>query len=175
MIRTSGDPIALVPAIQQELKTLDPTASQFRAAENLEKAVRDYVSPQRFTTSIIGFFALLGLLLAALGVYGVMRFWVAARIPEIGVRMALGASRADVLTLVLQKAAGALMPGLALGITGAIALQKIIASELYGVSPTDTTVFVAVSLVMALVALAAALLPARWAARTDPVVALRHE
>ena len=104
-----------------------------------------------------------------------MRYWVAARIPEIGMRMALGAERKDVLSLVLGKAARTSLIGVVLGIGGALALQRVIATQLIGISATDPIVFVVVSAVMALVAVGAALLPALWAANVDPVVALRHE
>jgi len=174
MIRTTGPPLDIVPAVQRELRAIDPTAPQLRAAD-LEKEVRNYISPQRFTTSLVGFFAMLGLLLASLGIYAVMRFWVAARIPEIGIRIALGASRREVLVLVLRKAATAIVPGLMIGIIGAYALRRIIASELYGVSASDPAIYFTVPAVLGLVAMAAALLPARWAARTDPMTALRHE
>lgn len=174
MIRTAGDPMSLSEVVRRELYAVDSTAPEMRAAD-LGRSVRDYVSPQRFATSLLGFFAGAGLLLAAVGIYGVMRYWVAARIPEIGMRMALGAQRMDVLSLVLGKAARAALIGLALGVGGALALQRIIAAELYGVSATDPIVFVVVSAFMGLVALAAALLPALWAAGVDPAVALRHE
>jgi putative ABC transport system permease protein len=174
MIRTAGDPMALVETVRKELRAIDPTAPEMRAA-GLERAVWSYVSPQRFTTSLLGFFAGLGLLLAAVGVYGVMRYWVGARMSEIGIRIALGAQRKDVLWLVFGRAGRAALMGVVLGIAGALALQRVIASQLYGVSPTDPAVFVAISALMGLVALGAALLPALWAARVDPLVVLRHE
>jgi putative ABC transport system permease protein len=174
LVRTRGQPMALAEAVRRELQAADPTGPAGRLAD-LEAAVRDYVSPQRFTTSVLGFFAGLGLLLAAVGVYGVTRYWVAARVPEIGIRLALGARRQDVLRLVLVRACRAVIAGIVMGIAGALALRQIIASQLYGVSPTDPAVFVAVSLVMGLAALGAALLPARWAANVDPLVAVKYE
>jgi putative ABC transport system permease protein len=114
-------------------------------------------------------------MLAALGIYGVTRYWVGSRVPEIGVRVALGANRSDVLRLVLLRAALTAGIGIALGLAGAAALQRWIASQLYGVSPVDPAVLGWVSVAMALVALFAAFLPARWASKIDPVVALRHE
>jgi ABC-type antimicrobial peptide transport system permease subunit len=142
---------------------------------NLQWAVRSYLSPQQFTTSIIGFFAAVGLLLAAVGVYGVTRHWVGARTFEIGVRMALGAQRADVLQLVLATAARMVALGIALGIGGALALQRVVASQLVGVSPTDPVIFVVVAVFMSGVVFVAALLPARWATRVNPLLALRHQ
>jgi putative ABC transport system permease protein len=174
MIRAVGDPMALAPQVRRVLRAADPEAAEPRIA-GLEKAVADYISPQRFTTSLFGFFAALGLLLAAFGVYGVMRYWVSARIPEIGVRLALGARPGDVMRLVLGRAAVVALGGVLAGIAGGLALQRFIATELYGVSPADPVVFAAVSILLGTIALGAAFLPARWASRTDPLVALRHE
>jgi putative ABC transport system permease protein len=174
MIRTSGDPLAIAEAVRQEVRAVDPQSSEVRVA-NLQWAVRSYLSPQQFTTSIIGFFAAVGLLLAAVGVYGVTRHWVGARTFEIGVRMALGAQRADVLQLVLATAARMVALGIALGIGGALALQRVVASQLVGVSPTDPVIFVVVAVFMSGVVFVAALLPARWATRVNPLLALRHQ
>ncbi len=174
LIRARADPMALVAAVRRELRAVDPAGPEARIA-GLEKAVADYITPQRFTTSVLGFFAALGLLLAALGVYGVTRCWVVARIPEIGIRVALGAQRRDVLLLVLGKAGRAAGLGVVLGIGGALALHRVMTSQLHGVSATDPVVFTGASLLMGAVALVAAFLPARWAAGLDPLAALRHE
>jgi putative ABC transport system permease protein len=166
--------LALAAPLRAEVRAVDPTLPEVRTAD-LERAVRDYVSPQRFTTSVLGVFALLGLSLAALGVYGVMRCWVAARVPEIGIRMALGAQPRDTLRLVLGRSARAVLAGVALGSGGALALRRVLASQLHGVSPTDPAVFAAVVALLSAVALAAAWAPARWATKVDPVQALRYE
>ena len=173
-VRTTPDPLSLVTAVQREVRAVDPTAPEFRVA-GLERSVYDYVSPQRFSASILGFFAVLGLLLAGFGVYGVMRFWVTSRVPEIGVRLAIGAQRGDVLGLILGRALRTALIGLLAGLVGAIALQRVMANLLYGVSPTDPIVLASVAIVMAIAAGAAALGPAIWASRVDPVEALRHE
>jgi ABC-type antimicrobial peptide transport system permease subunit len=141
----------------------------------LQRAVESYISPQRFSASIFGSFAFIGLLLSAIGVYGVMRYWVSIRIPEIGVRVALGASRLDVLRLVLRKALGATTAGVAAGIVASLALHRAIESQIYGVSSTDPAVFVCVVALMTFVACSAAALPAYWASRIDPTKALRHD
>jgi ABC-type antimicrobial peptide transport system permease subunit len=160
--------------MRRVLKDIDPTAPQFRTAM-LESAVHDYVSQQRFTTRVLGFFAALGLLLATAGIYGVMRCWVTARVGEIGVRMALGAARRDVIGLVLWSAGRAVAAGVTLGIAGAVAVQRVIASELHGVSPVDPVVFGVVGLMLGIAGIAAAYLPARRAAGVNPLAALRHD
>jgi putative ABC transport system permease protein len=174
LIRTAGEPLALADVVRGELRQVDPNGPEIRAAD-LAREVANYVSPQRFTTSLLGSFAGLGLLLAAFGVYGVMRFWVSGHIPQIGVRLALGAQPRDVVSLVVRHAARTVLLGIALGIAGSVALQRVIVSQLYGVSATDPWVFAAGAGVVALVAVAAALAPARWASRVDPLAALRHE
>jgi ABC-type antimicrobial peptide transport system permease subunit len=174
MVRTNFDPLVLAEAVRRELRAALPQAPEFRV-DYLETAVRDYISPQRFTTTVLGIFAGLGLVLACVGVYGVMRYWVAVRVPEIGIRLALGARRTDVIFVVLRRAARAAIAGLAAGIAGSLALQRIIASQLYGVSPADPTILIAVSGLMGAVAIGAALVPAFWAARVNPIAALRHE
>ena len=109
------------------------------------------------------------------GVYGVTRHWVGARTFEIGVRMALGAQPSDVLRLVLGSASRTAVIGIAAGIAGAVLLRRVIASQLFGVSPTDPTVFILVAACMGVVVFAATFLPARWATRVNPLLALRHE
>jgi len=173
-VRTTPDPLSLATTVQREVRAVDPTAPELRV-ESLAKGVHNYISPQRFSTSIFGFFAVLGLLLAGFGVYGVMRFWVTSRVPEIGVRLAIGAQRGDVLGLILGRAVRTALIGLVAGLAGAIALQRVMANLLYGVSATDPVVLASVALVMAIAAVAAALGPAIWASRVDPVEALRHE
>ena len=174
MIRTTGDVTGIGEAVRREVLAVDPKGPDVRIAD-LDRSVRSYVSPQQFTTSIIGFFAAVGLLLAAVGVYGVTRNWVGARTFEIGVRMALGAQRGDVIRLVLGNAGKTAAVGLALGIAGALALQRVIASQLFGVSATDPVVFGVVAAFMSAVVFAAALVPARWATRVNPLLALRRE
>ncbi len=174
MIRTKTDPLTLSGALMKELHELDPTGPPPRVA-SLDKAVKEYINPQRFSTSLLGFFALLGLLLSALGIYGVIHYWVSARISEIGVRVALGAQRKDILRLVLARSAVTTVTGTTVGVIGALALERWIASQLYGVSATDPEVFVSVSLLMAAVAFFATLLPARWAMKINAIDALRHD
>jgi predicted permease len=174
LVRTWGEPLALAPAIQRELRSLFPSVPEFRVAD-LQQAVRDYISPQQFSTSVFGSFAFVGLILAAMGVYGVMRYWVSVRVAELGVRIALGASQRDVIELVIRKALVAVLAGVIAGVLVSFALHRAIESRIYDVSPTDPLVFACVVALMIFVACAAAAFPARWASRVDPVQALRHD
>jgi putative ABC transport system permease protein len=174
LVRTRGDAATLAPAIQRELRALDPAAPEFRIAD-LERAVANYISPQRFSTSVFTIFATVGLMLSAIGVYGVMRYWVSVRIPEFGVRIALGASRRDVIRLVLRRALSTTLWGVLAGTAASLALHRVMESQLYGVSPTDLQVLFAVIVIMSSVACIAALLPAYYASRIDAMNALRYE
>jgi predicted permease len=175
LIRTSAGALTVAQSVRRELHAIDAAAPEFRLVNPLDEAVADYVSPQRFTTTLMAVFAAVALALAAAGVYGVMRYWVASRTGEIGIRVALGAGRASVLRLVLGRALVAAACGVAGGIASAVALRKVIAAELIGVSATDPVVLAAVSSVLFAVAMAAAWGPARKASRIDPSEALRSE
>jgi len=124
---------------------------------------------------LLGLFAALALVLAAVGIYGMMAYRVSQRMHEIGIHIALGAQRRDVLRLVLGDGAKLAFLGIAIGIAGAIALTRLMTSLLFEVKPTDPETFAVVAIVLAIVALAACYLPARRAVRADPMVALRHE
>ncbi len=176
LIRTSaGDPLSVASVVRRELKAIEPAAPELRIVAALDAAVHDYVSPQRFTTWMMAVFAAIGLALAANGVYAVMRYWVASRTGEIGIRMALGAQRSNVLRLVLGRAANAAAFGVAAGLAGAIALRKLIATQLTGVSAADPLVLGAVAAAIFITAVVAAWLPARRASRIAPAEALRAE
>jgi ABC-type antimicrobial peptide transport system permease subunit len=129
----------------------------------------------RFDAVLTGLFAVLGLLLAAIGLFGLVSYSVAQRTNEIGVRMALGAQKRDVVSMILRQGLRLLLVGLAIGITGALALTRFLSSLLYGVAPTDPVTFTAVSLILIVVALLACYIPARRAAKVDPMIALRYE
>ena len=129
----------------------------------------------RFYTSVLGLFAALALILAAVGIYGVMSHIVAQQTHEIGVRMALGADSKDVLKLILGKGLMMTIIGVSIGIGGALGLSRFLSGLLYGVKPTDPLTYIAVSLILIAVALLACYIPARRAARVDPMVALRFE
>ena len=143
--------------------------------ESEEKVVADSIASQRFSLILLGAFAGLALLLAGIGIYGVLSYLVGQRTREIGVRMALGAQRLDVLRMVLRDGARMTMVGAAIGLVAALALTRLMASMLFGVRPTDPVTFAAVALLLCGIALFACYIPARRAARVDPMVALRYE
>ncbi len=144
-------------------------------AEDMNKTVADSIQGKRFTMALLGVFAMLALLLASIGIYGVLSYMVGQRTKEIGVRMALGAQRLDVLRLVLQDGARMTVIGIGIGIAAAIALTRLMAGMLFGVKPFDPATFVSVSLLLSLVALFACYVPARKAMKVDPMEALRQQ
>jgi putative ABC transport system permease protein len=140
----------------------------------MEQRVSDSVGPQRFDASLLGLFAAVALLLAVVGVYGVMSYWVTQRTHEIGVRIALGAQPRQVLRLVLARAAWLTLSGLSVGLVGAFVLAHSLRGLLFGVRPIDPLTFLAASAALAGVAFIASWQPARRAAGVDPLVALRY-
>ena len=143
--------------------------------EDMEKTVADSISNKRFTMTLLGVFALLALLLASIGIYGVLSYMVGQRTKEIGVRMALGAQRFDVLRMVLKDGARMTVAGIMLGLAGAMGLTRLIRSMLYGVKPTDPLTYISVAALLGAIAMLACYLPARRAMKVDPIEALRHE
>ncbi len=172
--RTTGDPVALAGAIAARVGQTDPSqpVGEIRAMRDF---VADDLAQPRFTMLLLVSFAAAALLLAAIGLYGVIAFGVAQRTREIGVRVALGAERGDVLRLIMRRGLLLTATGLAIGIVAALALGRFVASLLYGVTPTDPATLLAVALFLALVAMLASYLPARRATRVDPMVALKTE
>jgi putative ABC transport system permease protein len=174
VVRASTDPASLAAAVRKEISALDrelPVSS----LRTMEQAVQETMSPRRFNTILIGIFAISALLLAAIGIYGVMAYSVTQRTQEIGIRMALGATRRDVLSLVIHQGLALALIGTAIGLAGAMALTRLMEPLLYGVGPTDLLTFTAVPLFLLLVAVAACFLPARRAINVDPMVSLRYQ
>ena len=172
--RTEGDPAALAPAVRRESNAIDPAQPVYRV-RTMEDVMANSIATQRLSATLLAFFAAIALVLAAVGIYGVMSYMVTQRRHEIGVRMALGARPRDVLRMVVGQGMLLTLIGLVLGLAGAYALTRVMSSLLYGVSATDPFVFLTVPFALAAVALLANLVPARRAMRVDPLVALRYE
>jgi predicted permease len=173
-IRTEGDPQKLAVAVRGTVRALDPDLAVLKLRP-MRQVVADSLVETRLIASFVAGFAGFALVLAAIGLYGVIAYSVSQRTHEIGVRIALGASSGDILALVLKKGALLAGAGIAIGVPGALAGSQILKSLLYGISPRDATVFIGVPLALVLVALAASYIPARRAARVGPIVALRQE
>ncbi|HTC87367.1 MAG TPA: ABC transporter permease [Bryobacteraceae bacterium] len=174
VIRTSADPAAMTFSVRQELKTLDPSQPVFDV-RSMQDLLQASLSQQRFRTFLIGMFASLALVLAALGLYGVVAYSVSQRTTELGVRVALGAQPGNILSLVVFRAVGLALIGLAIGVAISLAGSRLISRFLFGVSAADPITLGATSLVILLVALTAALVPALRACNIDPAIALRSE
>jgi len=173
-IRTAGDPRGLTPALRKMISEIDPTQPVF-GVETLEQALADSIAPRRFNLFLLGTFAAVALLLALVGIYGVMAYSVAERTREIGVRLALGAQSGQVVRLVVREGLATAVAGIAAGLAAAWGLTRLMADLLYGVKPHDPWTFAAVALALTATALLACGMPALRAARVDPVVALRDE
>jgi predicted permease len=176
-LRTTADPLSLAAAVRQEVQALDPD----QPVANLKTMAQwqtESVTEPRYRTILLGLFATVALLLAAIGLYGVMSYSVTQRTNEIGIRMALGAAPRDVLRLILRQGLTLTLIGIGLGLAGALALTKLLSSlteMLYGVSAADPLTFGAIPLLLLLVAFLACYLPARRATKLDPLLALRRE
>ncbi len=174
VVRTHGDPMALAGAIRKTVAELDPNVP-LTSVRSMETVIAESVAPRRMNVLLIGSFAALALVLATVGIYGVLSYAVTQRAHEIGIRMALGASRARVLGRVVCEAAGMALAGVGIGVLGGLALTRVIASMLFGVGAADPATFAAVGAILFATALVAGYIPARRATRVDPVIALRAE
>jgi putative ABC transport system permease protein len=171
VIRTAGDAAAFAPVLRREVQALDKDQPVYNV-RTMEDVVMNALGTRRVSMQLFAVFACAALLLAALGIYGVMAYSVTQRTQEIGLRMALGAQKSDVLGLVIRQGMTLTVIGVIVGLAGAFALTRVIGNLLYGVTATDPATFVAIPLVLLFVALLACYLPARRAARLDPTRAL---
>ena len=173
-LRTQGDPMSLLAAMRTEIAALDRDLP-LSDVKTLEQVASSAVARTRFTMLLLSVFAGVALLLAAVGIYGVISYSVTQRTHEIGIRVALGAQRRDVIGLVARQGMGLTLAGLGAGFTAALALTRVMSSLLFGVSATDPITFAGIALLLICVALGACFVPARRATKMDPMVALRHE
>jgi putative ABC transport system permease protein len=174
VLRTKGDPTAVMGPVRRAVEEIDPREVVY-AVQTMDEVVANSFAARRLSMVLLGIFAMLALALSCVGIYGVISYLVGQRTHEIGVRMALGAQRGDVMRLVLGHGAKMALIGVAVGLAGALGLTRLMAGELFGVTAHDPLTFLAVAVVLIGVALAACYIPARRAMRVDPMVALRYE
>jgi len=174
VVRTSGDPHLLAPAIREQVLAVDPNQPVYDV-KTMEERVALTLETRRFAVVLLGIFGALALLLAAIGLYGVLAFTVSQRTREIGIHMALGASARDVLVMVMKQGMSLVLVGIVLGVAGAYAVTRTIRSLLFEVGTTDPLTFVAVLVLLAVVGFIASYVPARRATKVDPLEALRYE
>jgi putative ABC transport system permease protein len=174
VVRTSSDPLSFAAAVRSQVLAVDPDQPVYDV-RSMEQVLSDSISRERFNTTLFGVFALVAMMLAAVGIYGVMSYTVTQRTHEIGIRMAMGAQPSVVLRLVVGQGMRLALAGVGIGIISALALTRVMSSLLYGVSASDPLTFVVISVVLSGVALAACFVPARRATKVDPIIALRYE
>src|SRR5437588_3263783 len=174
IVRPSGEPMSLATSIRDAIWAVDkdqPVAN----VDTMDHIVTESIARQRFSMLLLGVFATLALILAAVGIYGVMSYSVAQRTHEIGIRMALGAQRSDVLKLTIGQGLRLVLTGVGIGLAAAFVLTRVMSSLLFGISATDPITFIAISLVLLVVSLLASYIPALRATRVDPMFALRYQ
>ena len=174
LVRTANDPLALVGAAHTELQQLDPELPM-AAVATMDQLLAESLSRAHFTMLLLGIFSAVALILAAVGIYGLIAYSVTQRTQELGIRIALGAQHRDVLRLVLAQGTRLTLLGVAIGLLAALALSRLLSTLLFAVSATDPLTFAGVAALLAAVALLACFIPARRATRVDPIVALRYE
>jgi putative ABC transport system permease protein len=173
-VRTTAAPLSLAAAVTREARDMDPNIPIYDV-KTMEQWLSESLARRRFAMIALGLFAGVALLLAAVGIFGLMSYAVTERTREIGVRMAMGAESHNVLTLVIGQGMTLAGVGIGVGLAGALAMTRVIEKLLFGVTATDPLTFAIIASSLAVVALAACYLPARRAAKVDPIVALRYE
>jgi putative ABC transport system permease protein len=171
VVKTRTAPEAMIAPVRREIRAADPDQAVF-SIRTMDQLLADSIALRRFSMLLLGIFALLALLLAAIGIYGVLAHAVVQRTHEIGIRMALGAQMRDVLGLILRHGMMLTALGVLAGIAGALGATRLLANLLYGVTASDPATFVTIALLLGAVAFLACYLPARRAAKLDPVIAL---
>jgi len=174
VLRTAGDPMRLAPAVQKAVAEVDPNRA-LADIRTVDQYLAQEIQEPRYYMLLLGVFAVVATALAAIGIYSVIAFAVAQRTREIGLRMALGAGRTDVLKLMARQVAPLIVGGLTLGLLASLAVTHLIAAQLWGVSATDAKTFAEVSVLLSLVSAAACFVPTRRAVKVDPAIALRYE
>ena len=174
VVRTSVEPLNMVPAVRGQIWAIDKDQPLYNV-RTLEQIVAESVARPRFNMLLIGIFAAIAIVLAAVGIYSVMSYSVTQRTHEIGIRLALGAQAGEVLALVIRQGMTVALIGVGLGFGAALLLTRLMSSLLFSVTATDPLVFFAISVILLGVALGACLVPARRAMKVDPMVALRYE
>jgi putative ABC transport system permease protein len=174
VVRSQGEPTTLLPTVRQRVRALDD-ALPVATVRTMEEWVSTSATQPRLNAILLGVFAAVALIIAAIGVYGVLAYSVNQRTKEIGLRMALGAQRSGVLRLIVSEGMTVALIGIGIGLTGAVALSRVLTSMVYGVPVRDPLTYSAVAAGLGLVALAACIIPARRASKIDPMVALRQE
>lgn len=174
VVRSDGATPALFDSIRHAVQKMN-SQNVVYGAQTMDEIISESLAARRFSMILLGVFAALALLLSSVGIYGVTSYVVGQRTHEIGIRMALGAQREDVMRLVLGQGTRLALAGVAMGLVAALGLTRLMANLLYGVSATDPLTFAGVAIILTIVALAACYIPARRAMRVDPIVALRYE
>jgi putative ABC transport system permease protein len=174
VVRAQGDPMNLLPSIREQVRALDTELPIYKARD-LRDYVSDSVAQRRFTSLLVSVFAAAGLVLATVGLFGLISYSVEQRRIEIGIRIAVGAEKSDIIGMVLRSGVTLALAGIVVGLAGTLALSGVLKSQLFGVTATDPLTFIGVAIGLIAVATAACYIPAWRAASADPLVALRNE
>jgi putative ABC transport system permease protein len=174
LVRTASNPAQMTATIQKAIRDIDKDQAGFNVA-TMQQVLSNSISLRTFSMFLFGVFSALALILATIGIYGVISYSVAQRVHEIGIRMALGAAQRDVLKMVIRSGLILAMVGIGIGMGVSFGLTRLLSSLLFGVTPTDPLTFVIIVLMLAAVAILASYIPARRASKVDPMVALRYE